>query len=811
MSSLIKDYPKGTILALQGEPCDSYFLLHTGALEILHASDEYNGLDQSLIVSHSKRVSLVEEKSFINGMMGKTVRAVSDCKVETLKLGQTGLKKLSRIDPVRTMMILSYLFRRTETSYSDLVRISKFYTKLEMFYDNVLILFRELSGREFSNDLEEEVNQLHQLMTENGGQIPQSITASFLGNDNSSFLNKNYKLDNVEFTSFYDRKLYDHFKRFFKLNRTVVAHVIKGDPEIPFYMHQSVCDAYFALLKRIYEITCLIDQKMFLLFGEKDSVSSVLVDEGALNDFISSGRLNEKFFENFLIVLKKFYASYGDNCGKESLGKLSGLEKLEKYIHSNDLNSAGNAVESEADGDSAPVQGQNQVNQLYNNSLNQIMQFAGVDVEFKKEFLTALNNFKRMTNPFTTEQDGRKVRRSLSKLYWELYEKVYVKTKHNKSVPAPAKLMLLFGFLDENLVDPEQIPVLHRLSMDKYRPGTPIVYEYEFLSMIYGNKEEPSMNEMGLTFDKQLREMSKSTRKGEDPQEKAKDPAYRVNYEVDNMLQSTTSVCSGSRSTAFPIMTANLLKGDPNGFVVTKAKLEKVFKELIENDYSAFYRETVFKIGDSREIIEEEVWPYIILLPTYGTKTMMWQEIVGTNKRSRARLVVPIHFIGDLKRELSHSLAVFRWELNRTLKGGLWADPVEGGITGAYSDYMQFYKKNSKLSAEAKQKIAEKFRSARSNVREMFAEDYILWLTYEREGIMKLNAVVRDMFYRFIPFRGDIRETLERMPAFSDSATRFKNIRNRTFAGFERKFRKYKDDSDHYPPEIEKYLKYLQM
>ena len=38
----------------------------------------------------------------------------------------------------------------------------------------------------------------------------------------------------------------------------------------------------------------------------------------------------------------------------------------------------------------------------------------------------------------------------------------------------------------------------------------------------------------------------------------------------------------------------------------------------------------------------------------------------------------------------------FRWELCRSSKGALWADPVEGGITGAFYDYVTFYKKNNK-------------------------------------------------------------------------------------------------------------------
>jgi hypothetical protein len=244
---------------------------------------------------------------------------------------------------------------------------------------------------------------------------------------------------------------------------------------------------------------------------------------------------------------------------------------------------------------------------------------------------------------------------------------------------------------------------------------------------------------------------------------------------------------------------------------MTKAKIEAVIKELIDTDYSAFFRETVLKLGDAREVIEEEVLPHIIILPVFGMKTMMWQELVGINKRSRARIVVPAMFVGDIVKSLAHSIAVFRWEILRTMKGGMWADPVEGGLTGAYQDYVQFYKKNSKLSVESKEKILERLRSHRNNIRELFAEDYILWVRFEKNGIMKMNNVSRDLFYRYVPFKKDIRERLERMPAFMESANRFKNIRKRTFDTFERKFRKYTDENGNMPDEIRKYMNYLQM
>src|SRR5208337_3693177 len=119
-------------------------------------------------------------------------------------------------------------------------------------------------------------------------------------------------------------------------------------------------------------------------------------------------------------------------------------------------------------------------------------------------------------------------------------------------------------------------------------------------------------------------------------------------------------------------------------------------------------------------------------------------------------------------------------------------------------------KKMSKLSQEAKDRIEEKFRSIRNN-RDRFADDYIQWILFEKDGIMKLNNVVRDIFFKHVPFRKDIRDKLESMPAFAQPATRYKNIHKREVEAFERRFKKYQDDRGNSPEEIRKFFEFLNM
>src|SRR5690606_9858096 len=119
-----------------------------------------------------------------------------------------------------------------------------------------------------------------------------------------------------------------------------------------------------------------------------------------------------------------------------------------------------------------------------------------------------------------------------------------------------------------------------------------------------------------------------------------------------------------------------------------------------------------------------------------------------------------------------------------------WNNVSQSSITADYTDYVQFFKKNRDLSVEIKEKLASEFKRFRSD-RDRFVNDYINWLKYESEGVMKLNKVSRGIFYRHIPFHKDIRDSLENQPAFSDLQNRFKNIRNKKLRELEVRYRKY--------------------
>jgi hypothetical protein len=46
-------------------------------------------------------------------------------------------------------------------------------------------------------------------------------------------------------------------------------------------------------------------------------------------------------------------------------------------------------------------------------------------------------------------------------------------------------------------------------------------------------------------------------------------------------------------------------------------------------------------------------------------------------------------------------------------------------------------------------------------VKDAFVQDYILWITKESEGTQKLSREVRDIFWRYVPFPQDVKDSLK--------------------------------------------------
>ncbi len=449
-----------------------------------------------------------------------------------------------------------------------------------------------------------------------------------------------------------------------------------------------------------------------------------------------------------------------------------------------------------------------------------------------KEFLSADNFFKyqrpkfppELWNVLTNDEKldkstdaYRKNIRVLNALLMKGFERaacnLYIAKEKNKA----AQRLLQYGFLKGSSLKPEQLQ-----SVLAFEDGAETHYEVftlaQWLQRIVTADEQPSNNELGLDFDKFtknnerfLSEKARAQLNARSAEEKLQE---RVAFEVQNMVSSVYKMInfSASSDVVRALSRANLPESMKGATFITRALLGELLDELRSYDHLLFYRDILFRVSKTQnQIIQAEVLPKFIIFPAVGSEVVFWQEVVGTNKQAPARFCLPLIFIGNLRKSLITALGNFRWEINRTVKGVSWMNPVDGGLTGKFIDYLTFYRKSAELSFEAKEKLGKFIRNNRNNPRKMFSTFYYDWIEYERKGLIRLNNEERRLLFSHIPFAKKVRDALTRIPAFQPLINKhnFKAVKG--FDRFTKYYARLKDTSGKFPEKVENYLKSLTM
>ncbi|HON57351.1 MAG TPA: hypothetical protein PLJ38_10060, partial [bacterium] len=308
-----------------------------------------------------------------------------------------------------------------------------------------------------------------------------------------------------------------------------------------------------------------------------------------------------------------------------------------------------------------------QSNLEFNDNFNNLMQIPCSNNEVKTKLRAALEKYHKIIDKFDTMGDGRKIKKELDAIYWQFYNDLFLEyIEKGGDLPVSVFLMLRYGVLDDNLLNEDTINCFKATPVET--PHTiDIYFADEWLSQIYsGNITPPSINGLGQTFDEYAKENKLPNM---DPSK------LHLSYEIKEVISAAVRTCAGMISQQSPIIDSDYISLKPDACIVTKERLEKTVKEILEIDYSCFYREVSVMCGDGKEFVQKEVLPYFIILPVAGSKAVCWQELSDRNKSSKGRIMVPLFATDDLKTMLLEAFAHLRWELAKTIAGPNWGDP----------------------------------------------------------------------------------------------------------------------------------------
>lgn len=588
---------------------------------------------------------------------------------------------------------------------------------------------------------------------------------------------------------------------------------------------------YYTQLRKLVTGTPIKEQDADFLQGlllkasrdvyEAISVCRVLYDykSDIINLLMSENRLD--FFDLYTSLLYKVGSHADDSTSliatistmmiqlesQASIDKTMYKERVAEYRER--LNSLDQYTESPADED---VKTENVPDII--DSMNTILGYAKVDEETATAFRSAIGQYSKLTDKNNSDDTSRRLRLTITKQFYEIYNKAFLRSLHDFEVPKVLKMFFNFGYVDEHLAGMENAAYLYSI-VDKLPsdPSRNVYTIYEWLHAIYDGKKTPSRNEFDTDYQAYVHEL-KVTGKITAMEETnmLKDREAQVNFELQNMFQSVNKITFGRISSFCPVFSEHNILKELGKSLVSADKVEETFNQVRSVDFSAYYRDTIYTnpaLGIGKEYISVEILPDLILMPNIGVRGVMWQEIEGRKRTTPSRMMISIFQMEDLTNILVRLTGDFRWEMCKRVQGARWNDISEASLTSEYFDYIQFYKKNHDLSPDAKDKIKLNMQKAKNSFKEMFIRDYVSWVLFEGSGSPRLNKIARAILFTYCPFSKAIRDKLKANPLYKETMDRYDIKLAQKIHHYDNLFQKLKNIGAEIPPEIKSQRDYL--
>ncbi len=480
-------------------------------------------------------------------------------------------------------------------------------------------------------------------------------------------------------------------------------------------------------------------------------------------------------------------------------------------------------VEENEHGEVAEIMSREQV--LKTDFTTYVMKYAGYEKEEIDACKELIAEYEQIAEVQDYTPEMQKIRRDLTKVFYEIYEKAFDRAVHARTISTVMKLFFNFGVLDLKMAGEEHLDGLMAINelldnqwldqkhRDEESESFSHVYSvYQWLCLIYRGEKEPSKNEFDVDYAGYLLEMRKNheiTREEENALKK--DQKKKVEFEIRNMFMTNNRITYGRITTFCPVLHRKDFIRSIDQLIVSAITINAAIDDIRELDYSCFYREVFFaspQYGIERTEIMKEVLPDVILMPNIGSKAMMWQETAGVKRDTPARFIFPIMTTSELADMMLELIGRYRWEICRKILGVRWNDIREKSLTSEFYDYIQFYRKNRDLSQSAKERVKADLVHARNNYREVFVMDYISWMKYESQGNFRLNKVSRRILSEYIPFSTEIREKLEENPMYKELFTKSNILVARKSEKEKVLFDRYVAAGGAITPELQAHLKY---
>lgn len=452
------------------------------------------------------------------------------------------------------------------------------------------------------------------------------------------------------------------------------------------------------------------------------------------------------------------------------------------------------------------------------NALEVILAFSGVSQEIADTFRKDLKQFSETEDRRAKSDEMRHLRMSIAEGYYNIYEAAFFKSLETSHIPAEVRMFFLFGFVDENLAGKANTEMLYNMAVSWEEPeGTRILPMYEWLVRIYKGEAVPSKNEFDNDWTEYLREEVRTANMTQQrADELANDRHAMVSFEIHNMFVTANKITNGQMASFVPVFNAQDVIRPLDKCLASIQRVQAALDKVTEIDFGCFYRPALIQYPELKIqhfVYNTEIKPYIILMPNFGARGVMWQENEGPRRTTPAHMVISVFHSEELEETIVRMCAQFRWEMCRRIQGVRYMDISEPSLTSEYMNYLQFYKKNGYLSADMKERIKIALQKARNDYKVVFVADYEKYILNEAFGLPRLNKVTREILFRYCTFSQKYRKALAINPQYQQLIERWGITQSAKLHGVDLMAKKVKrmKPGEPLPKEIEEELAFLRL
>ncbi len=406
--------------------------------------------------------------------------------------------------------------------------------------------------------------------------------------------------------------------------------------------------------------------------------------------------------------------------------------------------------------------------------LDAILLFANPDAGILDRFRRSLAAFSTAKDRYGSDDAARRLRRELTEDFYRIYEACVIAAADTpwSVIPPGVRMFLLFGYADEQLAGGENAVKLAAIA-DTLAPGKGgrVITAFEWLLLVRQGRVMPSKNEFDLDYPGYLKSLVRNGDISEtEEQYLLRSPRDRMQFELKNFITLGNRLTYGRITRFTPVFDRDNVTRRLEQSYLDAARIRDALEEIRSIDFSAFCRQGVYsdtEAGINAFYTDVEVLPYVILMPNVGSRAALWQEIETKKRSTPARMALPIFFTENLEDALLKLVGEFRWEMCKTEQGVHWNDVTDPSLTSMYCDYLQFYRKNTSLSQDAKERLSVMLKNNSNSFKKVFTDDYFTYMKYESQGALRLNRTARSILFTFCPFSQSVRNRIADNPQFA--------------------------------------------